>query len=458
MKPRRPFPTPYLDAWEDEIARGERTADLHDEVWRRACEERSTLEAHAAKAGTGGVAPGRGEPTRGKLTAISRSIADVKPEVVRWLFPGRIPLGKLTILEGDPGLGKSTVLADLAARVTRGEGLPGEPPYEPGGVIVLSAEDGLADTVRPRLDAAGADCHRTHTLDGFEDDAGKVTRFTIGDPRESGMLVALEELIVKENVRLVTIDVLTAYLSGSRDAYRDHDVRQALSPLTDLAERTGCAIVCVRHLRKGGAGNAISAGGGSIGIAGAARSVLLTDRDPEDPDRRVLAVVKSNLSAPVPSLSFSIVTSDSGTSRIEWHGQSTQTADSLTLARAAEGKSERPQSKAEECAECLREWLAEGPMERRAVLKLGQEHGFSPSTTERAADSIPVRKKANGFGQEKTSTWSLPSIPSEGPNPVRSSSPETLMEMEGLDRNEDERLELERAIERDAIEREDDPC
>ncbi len=458
MKRGKPFPTPALDAWEVEIARGERTLDVHDELWHRACAERSALEAHVAKAGTGERAPRHREVSGGKLTAISRSIADVKPELVRWLFPGRIPLGKLTILEGDPGLGKSTVLADLAARVTRGEGLPGEPAYEPGGVIVLSAEDGLADTVRPRLDAAGADCDRTHTLEGFADEAGKVTRFTIGDPRESGMLMALEELIVKENVRLVTIDVLTAYLSASRDAYRDHDVRQALSPLTDLAERTGCAIVCVRHLRKGGAGNAISAGGGSIGIAGAARSVLLIDRDPEDHDRRVLAVVKSNLSAPVPSLSFSIGTSDSSASRIEWLGKSTQTADSLTLARAGEGKSERPQSKGEECVECLREWLAAGPMERRAVLKLGQEHGFSPSTIDRAADRIPVQKVARGFGTEKTSIWSLPSIPSVGSNTINPSDPEALMELEANDANEEMRLELERAIERDAIEREDDPC
>ncbi len=350
----------------------------------------------------------------GSAHAITRKLSDVKPESVTWLSPSRIPFGKLTVVEGHPGLGKSTVLLDLAARLTRGEGFPGDPPLEPADVILLTAEDGVADTVRPRLEAAGADCTRIHTLDGFIRFDGKRGEIVLGDPSDSASLEALENLIANTAARLVIVDVLTAFLSGERNSYSDHDIRGALRPLQALAERTGCAIVVVRHLRKTGGGGAITAGGGSIGIAGAARSVLLVDRDPADPERRVLASVKCNLGPPPQSISYRIVGAENGSSRIEWLGWSEHTAESLTEARANEQGEMGERSKTEECAECLEDWLTPSGMERKEVLRLGAAAGFSERTMDRARKLLGVLHKSTGYGSEKRSHWSLPSIPPAG--------------------------------------------
>jgi hypothetical protein len=384
---------------------------------------RSIAAREAEKEGKGRATKSRApspEGNGGTPRAITRRLSDVQSESVSWLSPGRIPFGKLTVLEGDPGLGKSTVLLDLAARLTRGQGFPGDPALEPAHVILLTAEDGLADTVRPRLEAAGADCNRVHTLEGFIRDDGATGEIVLGDPNNPASLVVLEELIRATGAGLVIVDVLTAFLSGARDSYRDHDMRGALRPLASLAERTGCAIVVVRHLRKSGGGKAITAGGGSIAIGGAARSVLLVDKDPEDDERRVVASVKCNLAPPPPSLAFRIEGTETGVSRIVWLGQSEHTAESLTEARASEAGEVGQRSKVEECADCLLDWLASGAMDRKEVLRLGRDRGFSDSTVERAARKIGVVAHRSGFGKEARSMWSLPSYPSGEPISVNS--------------------------------------
>lgn len=413
--------------------------DNYGPLWRQSCWDASDRERGIDKKG------GR---------AVTRRLDQVQPESVSWLFPGRIPVGKLTLLEGDPGLGKSTLIADLTARVTRGEGLPGDPSYEPADVILLTAEDGVADTVLPRSDAAGADTTRVHIFDGYEDAAGNFIEFTFGDPRDQTALRWLEAEIHKWCAKLVCIDVLVAFLDSGRDTHRDHDVRRALRPLAKLAETTGCAIIGVRHLRKSAGGNAIAAGGGSIGIAGAARSVLLVDRDPSDPDMRVLAVVKSNLSQIVTSLGFSIEPVPTGSVCIVWHGQTRQTADSLTAARAEVGAGGGQRSKLRECVECVTGWLESGPVERRELLDLGRKQGFSASTVERAATELRLVSTTQGFGREKHSLWRLPVFPSTDPISVNA---ETLRELDQLDGNEARPLDEERAIEREAIEHENDP-
>ena len=194
----------------------------------------------------------------------------VTPEHVSWLWPGRLPLGKVSLLDGDPGLGKSTVTLDIAARVSQGWAMPdGTGEGEPAGVVIVSAEDGLADTIVPRLVAAGADLSRIVALDKVPDDEGGHP-FVIPDD-----MPFLERAIADAGARLVIIDPLMAFLSGSTNSHRDQDVRRALARVHDIAERAGAVLWVVRHLNKTTGGPAVYRGGGSIGIIGAARSGLL---------------------------------------------------------------------------------------------------------------------------------------------------------------------------------------
>lgn len=387
---------------------------------------------------------------------VSRCLSDIKPESVAWLFPGRIALGKLCILEGHPGLGKSTLLTDLAARVTTGRGLPGDPNMTPSGVLLLNAEEGASDTIRPRLEAAGANCDMVHLLDAVADEDGNEHPIVLGDPGDRKSIGALEVMIESRGIKLICVDVLMAFLSSARDSYRDQDIRIALRPLSELAERTGCAIVAVRHLRKSTGGGSIIAGGGSIAIAGAARSVLLVDRDPADPNRRVLAVVKNNLAPLASSLSFEIDGAENGSGRVSWLGESDQTADSLTQARAVDAPREEDRSKGQECAQFLLQLLAEGPLERREVLRAAKADGFPERTIDRAAKALGVTKRRDGFGAAMRSLWELPSVPPSQNSSATQPHMADLAEMEQSGGTEEQVIEEERRFERECIERENE--
>ena len=212
----------------------------------------------------------RGGPESGILAS------DVEPEKVCWFWQRRMPLGKLTVLDGDPGAGKSTICLDVAARASTGRAMPDGTPGVEGGAVILSAEDGAADTIVPRLGLAGADLTRILLLQNLETNEG---------PRPVILPDDLDEVRVaihRVGAVLVVVDPLMAMLTGAVDAHRDQDVRRALLPLANLAEETGVAIVVVRHLIKGMGSNPLYRGGGSIGIIGAARSGLLVMLDPED--------------------------------------------------------------------------------------------------------------------------------------------------------------------------------
>jgi len=251
-------------------------------------------------------------------------LSEVTAEEITWLWANRIPRGKLTILEGDPDEGKSTVAFDLAARVSTGAAMPLETrTREPAGIVILSAEDALGDTIRPRLEAAGADLD--HIL-GF--------RFEELPTIPDGLTV-IEAAINRVEAALVIIDPLVAFFGRAVHAYRDHDVRRALTPLAALADRTGAAVLAIRHLNKARMARAKYRGSGSIGIIGAARSALLVARDPEDPSRRLLAPVKGNLAAPAPAVAFSLVAAGT-TARVAWLGETAHTAEGLLAHPAPE--------------------------------------------------------------------------------------------------------------------------
>lgn len=251
-------------------------------------------------------------------------LADVEAEHINWLWPGRIPLGKLTMIDGDPGLGKTLVATDLAARVSRGAVMPDGSVGDlngAAGVVLLTAEDGLGDTVRPRLDAANADATRIVALTFVREGTDKRLP-TLADLYDIRSAIAVVE------ARLVVVDPVMAYLPGAVNSYRDQDTRRLLAPLADLAQETGAAIVALRHLNKAPGGNPLYRGGGSIAFIGAARSGLLVAKDPDDEngERRILAMTKSNLAALPPALAYHIEGDANGVARIAWEGETSHTA------------------------------------------------------------------------------------------------------------------------------------
>jgi putative DNA primase/helicase len=172
------------------------------------------------------------------------ALSQIVPERLRWLSPGRLAAGKLTIFDGDPGLGKSTLLCEFAARISRGDPLPGGDAAPPRPVVLMSAEDDPYDTIRPRIDAAGGDPRRVIAFATLPNDASTETLGAIPDH-----LYVIEEIITRTRAALLIIDPLVAFLARGHNANSDQGVRRAFHALKGLAERTGVAIVAVRHLK-----------------------------------------------------------------------------------------------------------------------------------------------------------------------------------------------------------------
>jgi AAA domain-containing protein len=328
-------------------------------------------------------------------------MSEVQPEAVAWLWPGRIPFGKLTVIDGDPGLAKSILTLDLAARVTRGDPMPDGQPTEAGSVIVLTAEDGLGDTVRPRLDALDADVSKVFAYTGTTTEEGEALTITL--PTH---LDALADQVRAVGARLVIVDPLMAYVSPDVNTRIDHDVRRLLAQFTQLGEETGAAIVLVRHLNKGNSGPAIYRGGGSIGIIGAARSGLLVAKDPDDENRRVLAVVKSNLAREAPSLSFTVETAPNGAAIIAWRGQSGHTANALVAANG--------EGAGHDAVQFLEDFLSDGSRTVKELAAEARSAGFSERTVDRARQRLGVRASRTG-GIAGQGQWVL-SLPGKGAN------------------------------------------
>lgn len=335
-------------------------------------------------------------------TATFTRMGDVQSERVSWLWPGRIPRGKLTMVDGDPKTGKSTMLLDLAARVTTGSPLPDKVKLDgPANVVLLTAEDGLADTVRPRLDAAGADANRVVVFESVpvrgEDGASYGERLP-SFPRD---LTALEALVVQEDAVLVIIDVMNAYLGSDVDGYRDTDMRRALMPLAKMAERTSAAVVGLRHLTKSHTGNALYAGGGSIAYVGAARAVLLVAADPDDENRRVLAVTACNVAAPAPALGFELVpASEHDCARVQWNGTVEHQADDLVTPTSREERSDLA-----DAVEWLRDFLAaQADAPAKDMENAARQKDISPRTLRRAKKQVGVISEKVGGAWR----WRLP--------------------------------------------------
>lgn len=319
--------------------------------------------------------------TKSHAGAIVVSAASIPPVPLDPVWPGVLWAGKPTLLCGDPGLGKSMLTADIAARVTTGEPWPcSTESREPADVIMLSAEDDPADTLVPRLMAAGADLKRVSFVAG------------VNEPRQDGMhktwlsldrhLQQLHEALRARNaVRLIIIDPLSAYLGRDTDSHNEGDVRSVLAGVADLAAAHKCAVLAIRHLRKSESSTAQNKVIGSIAFSAAARAVYMVARDPEDEDVRLVLCAKNNLAPDTAGYRYVIKVSDEGTPFVGWSDErETRTADEV-LGAAPDNR-----RAIDDVEEWLLEVLAAGPVHSKRMKELAKEAGHSWRTVERARE------------------------------------------------------------------------
>lgn len=251
------------------------------------------------------------EPSKPETVKIIR-MSDVELTPVEWLWKPYLPFGKLSVLQGNPGEGKTYFAMHLAAACTNGKLLPNMERLEPFNVIYQTAEDGLGDTVKPRLIEAGADLDRVLVIDDSD------VQLTLSDER-------IEKAIIENNARLVIIDPIQAYLGADVDMNRANEVRPIFMRLGQVAQRTGCAILLIGHLNKAAGMQSLQRGLGSIDIAAAVRSVMFIGKLKHDPTMRILTHAKSSLAPPGVSLAFSL--GDEG--GFQWVGEYDITADEM---------------------------------------------------------------------------------------------------------------------------------
>lgn len=329
----------------------------------------------------------------------------VKRRRVPWLWPGWVPANGVTLLPGDPKLAKSTLALYLAARLSRGE--IGDPDRAPTSIVV-SGEDSLAEVIEPRVAAAGGVLCHVHALDVTDPQ----TEFTLPDH-----VPDLEHAIHETGAQLVIIDPLNRFLAESVDGHKDQSIRRAMGPLHQIAERQKCAILVVAHLNKGVGGHPLYRVGGSIGLTGAARSVMLFAKDPDDPEGergpcRILAQAGSNYGQQQASRRFRIEpvllpaagdVPEVQTIRLVDEGEVEIAASDLLAAPTGEERTER-----DEAVEFLEGELVDGPKPMRELLK---DAPCGERTLRKAKKALGVVAGKDGLnGPWK---WSLP----EGCNP-----------------------------------------
>ena len=272
------------------------------------------------------------EPSKPETVKIIR-MSDVELTPVEWLWKPYLPFGKLSVLQGNPGEGKTYFAMHLAAACTNGKLLPNMERMEPFNVIYQTAEDGLGDTVKPRLIEAGADLDRVLVIDDSD------VQLTLSDER-------IEKAIIENNARLVIIDPIQAYLGADVDMNRANEVRPIFMRLGQVAQRTGCAILLIGHLNKAAGMQSLQRGLGSIDIAAAVRSVMFIGKLKHDPTMRILTYEKSSLAPPGVSLAFSL--GDEGGFR--WVGEYDITADEMLSGIEPQRETKTQQAKDLICA------------------------------------------------------------------------------------------------------------
>lgn len=318
-----------------------------------------------------------------------RTMADVDAEELRWLWQDWLCRGKFHLFAGPPGQGKSFCLMDLAARLSNGTVWPdGTPVGEPGDTLLMCAEDDPADGIRPRLDAANADCRRVHLLESVArpDDQGRFRPQPVDIQRDFTNIA--QHFKSHPDIRLVVIDPMAEFM-GRTDSNSTEQVRNTLSGLLNAAARHGVAIIGVNHFRKAASTSALDKAGGSTAFIARARIGMTLLPDPDDPDRKLFLQTKTNLSRKPDGLAFSIVNS-----QVHWSGDRvTITADEAIQPRKGPAPSARL-----EAEDWLRDRLQDGWVESRTIDAEGQQMGFSIGTLKRARQSIGAKSEQRREG------------------------------------------------------------
>jgi len=342
----------------------------------------------------GAAAAGPTAEDRPRPGAVLVRLADVQAEPVEWLWTNRIAVGKLTLIVGDVGAGKTYLTTDVTARVTRGSAWPdGAASGAAGHVLILTSEDGIADTIRPRLDRQGGDPASVDVFRAVALDDGGESAFNL--ERD---LPALEGAIIATRARVVIADPLSAYL-GKKDSYKDAEIRGLLTPLADLAERRRVALLGLLHLTKAQQRRILHRVQASIAFVAQARTVLAVGEDPARPGRRLVAPLKNNLGPFPPVLAFRI-----GDEGLRWEpGAVEGTADILLAGDDAPTRTD--QRERDDAKTFLRDLLHTGAMASREVEADAKANGIAQRTLWRAKAELGIKAERHGRGPWY---WMLP--------------------------------------------------
>ena len=316
----------------------------------------------------------------------------IAPEPLEWLWKGLIPRGKLLVLAGRGGVGKSALATDIAARISRGASWPaGNGRFAKGDVVVLSAEDDGADTIRPRLDAAGADVQRVHLV-----------RTDGGGFRLDRDLPKLDHALgLVESPNLVIVDPVGSHIGGV-DAHKDADVRRVLDPLVQLASRRAVTILLIAHTNKSVEQAARDRVLGSVAWTNVPRQTLLAVGDPKDPDRRLLAVGKANLARDNSAVAYRLASTDEGALKVEWEEEVVDVDLEAVFAQSRGGRGQAA-PELSKAVDFLRRFLANGPVQASEVFEATREAGLAKKTVDRAKGKLRIESKRRSDGWY----WSL---------------------------------------------------
>lgn len=302
------------------------------------------------------------------------NMEDIKCENVEWLWYPFVPYGKITIIQGDPGEGKTTLVLQMIAKLTRGETIINSETKEPINVIYQTAEDGLSDTIKPRLVAANADCSKVLVIDDKE------TPLTMLDVR-------LEKAISETGARLVVLDPIQGFLGADVDMHRANEIRPVMKHIAEIAEKYRCAIILVGHMNKCNMGKSAYRGLGSIDFQAAARSVLIVGRIKNEPEIRVVCQIKNSLAPEAKSIAFKL----SEKNGFEWLGECDVKAEEL-LCGTAKGMKQKT------AINFLEDTLSKGKMAQTKIAELAEEKGISNKTLRNAKKTLEV--KASKIGNQ----------------------------------------------------------